>query len=147
MNYTDIFKQSMKIGYLFYNTYGSSKELMNWDCEWCAEFTKRIIDLYEKSNRVFSLEKIFDQNAIDVIFEIFHDKDKNWDHLWDDYCKGFLAGEIIGYPLPTNMLLVDWAEYYWDEHDRDGNYTYGYYQEVLEDAKKGKFGYERFIPD
>lgn len=50
--------------------------------------------------------------------------------MWDEYCKGFLAGQILGLPTEKNMMLVDRAEELWKDVDK-----YGYYQDALEDAK------------
>ena len=50
--------------------------------------------------------------------------------MWDEYCKGFLAEQILGRPIEENMILVDRAERLWKDIDK-----YGYYQEALDDAR------------
>ena len=49
--------------------------------------------------------------------------------MWDEYCKGFLAGQILRLPTEENMKLLDKAEKLWEDTEK-----YGYYQEALDDA-------------
>lgn len=120
----NIFKQSMEVGAIFYKKYYDER---TW--EWsasdkCPTMTKMTIK-YAKENNV-SLEF-----ALDIVMkELFeNDFDTTEDHLWDDYCKGFLAGEILGMPTIDNIKMVMVAEELWKDND-----TYGYYQEVLNEV-------------
>lgn len=119
-----IFKQSMEIGAIFYKKYYDER---TW--EWsasdkCPTMTKMTIEYAEENN--ISLEC-----ALDVVMkELFeNDFDTLEDHLWDDYCKGFLAGEILGMPTKENLVKVRKAEKLWEDVE-----TYGYYQEVLDEV-------------
>ena len=119
-----IFKQSMEIGAIFYNKYYDER---TW--EWCASdkcstMTKMTIEYAEENN--ISLEC-----ALDIIIKELFENDFGAieDHLWDDYCKGFLAGEIIGMPTRENIKKVKEAEELWEDVE-----TYGYYQEVLNEV-------------
>ena len=57
-----------------------------------------------------------------------NDFDTIEDHMWDDYCRGFLAGEIIGMPTDENLKMVRKAEKLWKDD------CYGYYQDVLDEV-------------
>lgn len=58
------------------------------------------------------------------------------DHAWDEYVRGFLAGQILGTPTEENKKLLEKAEEMWD-YDSNNGCKYGYFQEVLEEVKKG----------
>ena len=78
----------------------------------------------------YNVEETFEKYAEKIIKKIESKKGKLRSHMWDEYCKGFLAGQILGLPTEKNMILVDRAEELWKDVDK-----YGYYQEALEDAK------------
>ena len=121
------FINSMTIGAMFQNKYFNDKRTEDWcGSEECSTMTKRTIE-YAKENNI-SLEC-----ALDVIMnELFeNDFDAIENHMWDDYCRGFLAGEILGIPTEENIKKVQKAEKLWEEYSR-----YGYYQEVLNEVLK-----------
>lgn len=121
----NIFKQSMEVGYIFDKKYNDERTY-----EWSVSdklptMTKMTIE-YAKENNV-SIEC-----ALDVIMkELFENDfdDTLEDHLWDDYCKGYLAGVMIGMPTKENLVKVRKAEKLWEDVE-----TYGYYQEVLDEV-------------
>lgn len=76
------------------------------------------------------MEETFEKYAEKVIKKATKKEGHFKNHMWDEYCKGFLAGQILGRPIEENMILVDRAERLWKDVDK-----YGYYQEALEDAR------------
>jgi len=126
----NIFKKAMEVGYYF------DMELNERDddrvSEWtgsedCATFAKIIVD-YAEDNGCdinFAFYEIMDETVDGICDETISVSD----HMWDDYCKGFLAGEILGYPTPETMEKVKEAEKLWK------NDSYGYYQEVLNEVR------------
>lgn len=118
------FINSMIIGAMFFDKYYNDKRLNNWSgSEECSTMTKKTIE-YAQENNV-SLECAFDIIMNDLIENDF---DTIEDHMWDDYCKGFLAGEIIGMPTEDNLKKVRRVEKLWQDD------CYGYYQEVLNEV-------------
>lgn len=117
----------MEIGVLFDSKY-KNDERTDWNAsEGCAEFCRYIIE--EAAATEYPIRDVFLRSAeyyIGVINNYGVDI-KNYD--WDEYCKGFLAGEILGMPTEENMELVNKAEKLWEDT------SYGYYQEVLEEVK------------
>ena len=70
-------------------------------------------------------------SAMDIIFSAMAKGNiLKENHMWDCYCKGFLAGEILGEPTEENIMKVSKAEKLWNDTDE-----YGYYQEVLNAVK------------
>lgn len=118
------FINSMEIGAIFYEKYYDDERTDDWcGSEECSTMTKKTIE-YAKENNV-SLEC-----ALDIVMNelLENDFDTIEDHMWDDYCKGFLAGEIIGYPTEDNLKKVRKVEKLWKDS------CYGYYQEVLDEV-------------
>lgn len=119
-----IFIQSMEIGAIFYKQYFDDERVDDWcGSEECATMTKMTIE-YAKENNI-SLEC-----ALYIVMEnlLENDFDTIEEHAWDDYCKGFLAGEVFGMPTKNNLDKVKKAEKLWK------NSEYGYYQEVLQEV-------------
>ena len=118
----------MEIGALFDSKY-KNDERTDWNAsEGCAEFCRYIIEEAATTNQ--PVKDIFYQSGehyIEII-NAFGSDIKS--HGWDEYGKGFLAGEILGMPTKENMKLVTEAEKLWEDP------KYGYYQEVLEEVKK-----------
>lgn len=54
------------------------------------------------------------------------------DHGYDVYARGFLAGEILGFPNDENIQKAEKAEKLWLANLKD----FGYYQEVLEKVRE-----------
>ena len=121
-----IFRQSMEVGYYFKNEVNDDRTDDWYGSEECATFTKIILD-YAKENGCdisFAFYEIMDETI-----EKIHNEDICVEeHMGDDYYKGFVAGEILGFPTKENLRKVGKAEKLW----KDAN-SYGYYQEVLYD--------------
>ena len=120
-----IFKQSMEVGALFIKEY-YNEDTHEWKCsEECSMVTAMTIE-YAETYEV-PLEK-----ALDLIMEhvLTNGFDVIKDHMWDDYCRGFLAGEILGMPTDENLKKVTKAEKLWEYPS-----YYGYYHEVLGEVK------------
>lgn len=123
-----IFKKSMEIGALFDSKY-KNDERTDWNAsEGCAEFCRYIIEEAAATNQ--PVKDVFDQSGEHFIEIINNNRSDIKSHDWDEYCKGFLSGEILGMPTKENMKLVNEAEKLWEDT------SYGYYQEVLEEVKK-----------
>lgn len=127
----DLYKKAMEIGYLFNKKYSDDCMTEDWNTsEEASYFCKKIIKKAEKHK--CSVGESFEKYGEKIIKKIERKKGKLRSHMWDEYCKGFLAGQILGYPTEENMILVDRAERLWEDTDK-----YGYYQEVLVDAWRG----------
>ena len=125
---TEIFKQSMEIGYYFNKVLSDDFITQEWSAsEECSTFTKIVIE-YAEANKL-NIHDAFYTYFHELIYKIENEIVPTEDHMWDDYCKGFLAGEILGMPTKENLKKVQKAEYLWRDVD-----TYGYYQEVLEEV-------------
>ena len=125
---TNIYKHSMDIGHYFNTEFYNDNRTEDWcGSEECATFAKIILDYVEKNNCDVSvaLYKLTEE----TIDGINNESIKTEDHARDDYCKGFLAGEILGLPTEDNLNKVRMAEELWKDSDK-----YGYYQEVLEEV-------------
>lgn len=123
-----LFKKSMEIGALFDSKY-KNDERTDWIAgEGCAEFCRYIIEEAAATNQ--PVKDIFCHSGEHFIEIINNNRSDIKSHDWDEYCKGFLAGEIFGMPTKENMKLVNEAEKLWEDT------SYGYYQEVLEEVKK-----------
>jgi hypothetical protein len=122
-----LFKQSMEVGYLFWNKYGHDERTNEWSAsEECCLFCKTVI---EKANEsVLGIKDVFNECAEELIVEINRMENELPCHMWDELCKGFLAGEILGMPTKENLAKVKKAEKLWADP------CYGYYQEVLEEV-------------
>lgn len=131
-----LFKKSMEIGALFDSKY-KNDERTDWIAsEECAEFCRYIIEEAVATNQ--PVKDIFCQSGEHFIEIINNNGSGIKSHGWDEYCKGFLAGEILGMPTKENMKLVTEAEKLWEDP------KYRYYQEVLEEVKKNskRFSFE-----
>lgn len=123
------FKQSMEVGYYFNKSLSNDVTTQEWSAsEECSTFTKSVID-YAEENKL-SIPDAFYDVMYEMIYKIEKEIIPAEEHAWDDYCKGFLAGEILGMPTKENLKKVQKAEKLWRDVD-----TYGYYQEVLEEVK------------
>ena len=127
-----IFKQSMEVGYYFSRYFLDDVTTQDWSAsEECSTFTKCVVD-YGKENKC-DIKTTFDKISNEIVDKIEKETIRTEDHMWDDYCKGFLAGEIIGLPTKENMKKIKRAENLWNNDiDKYGEHKYGYYHEVLE---------------
>ena len=122
-----LYKKSMEIGVLFDSKY-KNDERTDWNAsEGCAEFCRCIIE--EAAATEYPIRDVFLRSAEYYIGVINSCGEDIKAHDWDEYCKGFLAGEILGMPTKENMKLVTEAEKLWEDT------KYGYYQEVLEEVR------------
>lgn len=124
----ELYKKSMEVGYLFWNKYKNDERVYEWNATVeCSDFCENIIR--SSNNTGKSISEIFFDTSEQIIETINNKTMEIIDHDWDEYCKGFLAGEILGMPTDENMKLVAEAEKLWEDP------SYGYYQEVLEEVK------------
>ena len=123
-----VYKQSMEVGYYFKEEVFNDNRTEDWcGSEECATFAKIIID-YTKENGC-DINVAFHEIMEETINGINNETITIEEHGWDDYCKGFLAGEILGVPTKENLSKARKAEKLWEDVE------YGYYQEVLEEVK------------
>lgn len=123
-----IFERSMEIGHLFnVNGYNNSEETEDWTCsEECSTLANLAI-LTVDTTGVKAVDALATNvgviigNKVDIV-----------DHSWDDYCRGFLAGQIIGEPTEENIKKAKEADNLWFNDDEG---KYGYYHEVLEEVE------------
>lgn len=123
------FKSSMAIGFWFVRDYWETEteEVRDWAAsEECATLTKLIY----KTHKILGIE-LNDayKNIMNIVKENGYKLDRVEDHMWDDYAKGFVAGQKFGYPTKENMELVKKANVLWNS---DEGMEYGYYQEVCD---------------
>ena len=124
----DLYKKAMEVGYLFNKKYQNDYRTEDWTAsEGCSYFCKKLIQKAEKYG--YSMEETFEKYAEKVIKKAAKKEGHFKNHMWDEYCKGFLAGQILGLPTEENMKLLDKAEKLWEDTEK-----YGYYQEALDDA-------------
>lgn len=123
-----IFERSMEIGHLFnVNGYNNSEDTEDWTCsEECATLANLVILMVDTIG-----VKTVDALAINVGI-IIGNKVNIVDHSWDDYCRGFLAGQIIGEPTEENIKKAKETDNLWFNDDEG---KYGYYHEVLEEVE------------
>ena len=123
-----IYERSMEIGYLFnLNGYNDSDDTGDWSCsEECATLADLVIFMVDTTG-----VKTVDALATNVGV-IIGNKVNIVDHSWDDYCRGFLAGQIIGEPTEENIKKAKEADNLWFNDDEG---KYGYYHEVLEEVE------------
>ena len=123
-----IYERSMEIGYLFnLNGYNDSDDTGDWSCsEECATLADLVIFMVDATG-----VKTVDALATNVGV-IIGNKVNIVDHSWDDYCRGFLAGQIIGEPTEENIKKAKEADNLWFNDD-EGKYRY--YHEVLEEVE------------
>ena len=123
-----LYKKAMEVGYLFNKKYFDDYRTQEWNAMVeCSDFCECIIK--SSNNTGKSINDVFFATSEQNIEAINNKTTEIVDHGWDEYCKGFLAGEILGMPTENNMKLVGKAEKLWEDT------TYGYYQEVLEEVK------------
>lgn len=122
---TKEFNLSMEVGHLFSKKYQMNEAVEDWTgTEECSTMTKMTVDY--ALNTGASLE-----NALDVMMEeiMKNGFEEVENHGYDDYCRGFLAGQILGQATEMNLRKVHAAEKLWETN------IFGYYQDALEDVK------------
>lgn len=123
-----LFREAMIVGNLFWKRYGHDERTHEWKGgEECCLFCKTIIKKAKENKN--SIEDTFNEYVEELITEINNIETELPCHMWDELCKGFLAGEILGEPTDENLKKVKKAEKLWEDTD-----TYGYYQEVLNEV-------------
>ena len=125
---TERYKNSMRIGNRFRCRYEVEKT-SEWNgTEECATLTELTCRLMETHN--ISADTALDM-VMDKVIENNYRLGRVTDHGWDDYTRGFLAGQILGWPTEENIKKAEAAETLWDNDDGG---EYGYYQEVLDEV-------------
>lgn len=123
-----LFKRAMEVGHLFWKRYERDERTYEWNAsEDCCLFCKTIIEKAEENK--CSIDVTFNEYAEALIDEINNIETELPCHMWDELCKGFIAGEILGEPTAENLNKVKKAEKLWEDVD-----TYGYYQEVINEV-------------
>ena len=126
----ETFKKSMEVGYYFDMELYDDDRTEDWcGSEECATFTRIVVD-YAMENKC-DISTAFSELMNETVNDINNEIIPIEEHAWDNYCKGFLAGEVLGMPTRSNLNKVKKAEKLWEE---DSIY-YGYYQEVLNEVK------------
>lgn len=133
---SDIYKGCMIIGNYFSKHYKNIKENDDWDGteDWsgtieCATYAEAV---YHLANNINVGMETACKIVIDMIKEVgFYQKT---DHGWDDYTRGFLAGEVFGIPTESAVQKAILAEIKWKNDSRKANPKFGYYQEVLDEV-------------
>ena len=123
---SETYKKSMFIGHYF-NKYLANDLTKNWNgSEECATFAAMVLTTGNISAQ-----------RIDRVFkDIFtYGFKKIEDHMWDDYHRGFLAGQILGKLGTESFEKAKEAEELWNN---DNGAHYGYYQEVLEEVLRNE---------
>ena len=117
----------MGIGDLFEKIYGDIEAVKNWSAsEECATVAQIVYELLKHLDIPCAVALgLVMMYATKGVYNVD-------DHMWDDYCKGFLAGQILGEPNPENLQKAFRAEEMWKY---DVGEKYGYYQEVLNEVK------------
>ena len=133
---SDVYKGCMIIGNFFKKHYADIKENDDWDGteDWsgtieCATYAEAV---YHLANNINVGMETACKIVIDMIKEVgFYQKT---DHGWDDYTRGFLAGEVFGIPTEAAVQKAILAEIKWKNDSRKANPKFGYYQEVLDEV-------------
>lgn len=127
-----VFTKAMEVGYYFNMEINNRNDdrIENWTgTEECATFARAVLDFIEEEGGdvSFAFYEIVDETITGICDGTFIVKD----HGYDDYCRGFLAGEILGYPYPETLELVAEAEKRWKSISRNGCY-----QDVLNGVRE-----------
>lgn len=126
----DVYKGCMIIGNFFKKHYADIEETEDWSgTEECATYAEAV---YHLSNNI----NIGMETACKIVFDMVEENGfyQITDHGWDDYTKGFLAGEIFGIPTEAAIQKAVLAEIKWKNDSRKANPKFGYYQEVLDEV-------------
>lgn len=126
-----IYQQSMIIGNFFKKNLQKKyeDEVEDWcGTEECATFAEVVIRLVDTTSIGIEDASKFVMNLIESTFVFNAD-----DHGYDDYARGFLAGEVFGIPTAKALKKVEEAEALWN---KDNGKKYGYYQDVLNEISR-----------
>lgn len=125
---SEIYKKCMLVGNRWEQKYGNNEDFDEWcGTEECATLAELVYHICETLN--VGMEKVLADVMNIIIQNGFYNV---IDHGYDDYARGFLAGQILGLPTSDNIDKAEKAEWLWNHDDGD---TYGYYQEVLNEVK------------
>ena len=117
---------AMRIGCLFNDRgYNEDNRTEEWTCsEECATVAVHAASLCEEKG--LSLPATLDAAVNGVLDKKVEVRDCGW----DDMCRGFLAGQILGPPTKENVSKAELAERLWYDAEK-----YGYYHQCLEDVR------------
>lgn len=127
----DIREISMIVGHHFNSICEKYFGLDDWSAsEECATVASLVVHMVKVLN-------ISPENATDYVVKYVAENEfrEVEDHAWDEYARGFIAGQILGIPTKENLKLLEEAEELWD-YDGNNECKYGYFQEVCEEVKK-----------
>lgn len=122
---SEVYKTCMSIGDYFHRQYEVEKTKDWRGTEECATLAELTYRLMQQVN--ISVEEALDTFMQPIIACGYQFKDLQ-DRGYDDYARGFLAGQILGIPTEENLAKAEEAEKMWSNDDGS---RYGYYQEVL----------------
>lgn len=127
---SDAYLASMEIGHHF--DFWFSEELLLKGKEWkgteeCATFARLVLEMASVIN--MSLE-----GATNICYHLVTTFGFNEivDKGYDDYARGFIAGEILGFPSIRTTEIAKKAEEIWAKD----NSKYGYYQDLINELKE-----------
>ena len=120
---------SMKVG----NAVGRNPEMK--EVTKCADFAKYIYDNSISSDSILGENlQVIIANGMQAVLKGMEIPMRNDAGNYDDFARGFLAGEILGVPNDKNVALAMRANRIWDDDLDEG--WYGYYQDVLNEIKE-----------
>ena len=123
----EVYEACMLIGNRFNQKY-LNEYTQDWSgSEECATVARLTYELMTIIN--ISMERALDVVMENIMANGFREVE---DHAWDWYCRGFLAGQILGIPTQDNIKKTYRADELWNDDDCC---KYEYYQEVLEEVK------------
>lgn len=123
----DIREISMIVGHHFNSLVDKYNDLDEWSAsEECATVAEIVYNMVKYLQ--ISPESATDEVIKNITSFGFREVK---DHAWDEYVRGFIAGQIIGLPTEKNLKLLERAEGLWDS-DHKGKY--GYFQEVCQEV-------------
>lgn len=122
----DIYKKSMYIACKV----NKNKKLKNLTKNWCGTeecraFTRIMISAIDYKNEEISINDLI-LNAINAINDINEGE-------YDEYAKGFIAGEMLGIPTEKIEEIYKEIEKEWKE-----NMDIGYYPEAIQNVLERK---------
>lgn len=122
----DVTKICMIVGNHFNKSPFFTEDMKDWKgSEECGTVAKLVCEMVSVLN--ISPEKATDSVLAHVSKHNFRKVDE---HAWDEYVRGFLAGQILGIPTEENRKIFEKAEELWDS-----GYG-GYFAEALYKAKE-----------
>lgn len=118
-------ENSIAVG-IYFREYLIDERTENWSAsEECSTFTKSILDYVDEYD--FGIGFVLRTFSNIIVNNINNKTIPVIDHAWDDYCKGFIAGEILGSLTEQSIKQILEADELWENDFGD----YGYYQDAL----------------